>query len=255
VYSNFFSKPLNKESPINSKKGDKMDFTLIIVGIIMVVVAMLLFHFLHGVFKIIAGVLSLFVLVGVIFGGIIIFDAYNFQKSAQTEPMIYALVDGEEIIVAMTVNQGTPEIISGAELAQLKNKEYDDLLNNYYKLWFYTPAIIDEIDGEEFELGDYKISKEQIKEGIFGDNPETIFGIPEGTQLEQSKDELRMMIFGGIVVQEVMGSPLFMFEQYKEGNIWVEKESPLFKFIDKVPLNLVKGVLEKAVTKIKERGK
>jgi hypothetical protein len=134
-------------------------------------------------------------------------------------------------------------------VSRLESSEYEGLLAKYYKVWIFSPAVVDGLSKTEFNLSGIKVTKEQIKSALLSDNPAQMFGV----QVPFSSPEIKMMIFGSVVMQEVMKDPISIFREYKRGGVVVVKETALFKFMRYVPLSFIKSVLDKSVQKISEK--
>lgn len=159
----------------------------------------------------------------------------------QTKKVI--LVDGEEIITGFFLDPNV-NVLEPEQLNQLtpyiRDKDYETILDDSYKLMIFDVGIISEIDNEiEFE-------NELI-------TPNKAIGILKSN----TENEIKASLFSIILADEILNSrnPLFFFSEYKKGNIVVYPETTLFKTVKIIPVSFIKDIGEKILYKTKEKVK
>ncbi|MBW2988658.1 hypothetical protein KY318_04045 [Candidatus Woesearchaeota archaeon] len=231
-----------------------MYIAFIIVAVLFVLGLLILAKIAHGIFKLISFIISLLVLVGMVIGGIVVYDAYKFNQMVSKQPMAYILVSDSSVLSAIALNPAKEELIqlSNEEINAFSNGRYSQLLDKYYKLWVFDLRVVDDLKDEEFELGGITLTKSQLRDALVSDDPVSVLA-PPGTEFNQTPNEIKGMLFAGVVVSEARQNPVFILEEYKKGSIKVIEESPLFRFIRIIPLSYMKRVFERAAQQISER--
>ena len=142
-----------------------------------------------------------------------------------------------------------PIIIEQQELLDYsrlyKEGQLDKILKGHYKLMIFSIASIQELPNEEFQIGDFLLSKEQIIKALLSDNPEQVFDTP--LYLSDDTHWLKAYLLGFVIVDGIMdlSNPVYFFAQYKKGNIMVYPETAVFKAMKLIPLSLIKSVIER----------
>jgi len=203
----------------------------------------------HGLFKILSFTISALILVGIVLGIMVVYDAFKFQQSAFSEPMIYAMLDTNGIAVTQIALNPTSEnpikLLQDSEIADLNSKDYDKLLSTYFKIWGFYPGLIDELSSDQYEFNGASINKADLKN--------LLYGSASLNDYNGDNEELKGALFAGIVVNEVAKNPVFLLKQFKAGNIMVEKETILFKFVKHLPVEWIQKLFSSTVSKVTEK--
>lgn len=153
------------------------------------------------------------------------------------------LVDGNEVITGIILKGNDFETISSQQLneisSKLKNKNYEGILGDNYKLMILDVGIVEDL-GSEIEVLGQTMPKEEIKK-----------------TLESGSSSEKAILFAALLSEEIIANknPLFFFSQFKDGNIIVYPETALFKTVKLVPIDLFKDIAESLFTKTKEKAK
>ena len=99
--------------------------------------------------------------------------------------------------------------------------------------------IMDELQTNQIEFAQKTYSKDEAARALKSDNPSEVLGLREGV----SRDELKAALFSEIFSNYVLNDPLVLFEQYKEGNVRVEPETAVFRFMRFAPVGLIKSLI------------
>jgi len=185
----------------------------------------------------------LFALSGII-GFIVVKDAIDFRKNLAVQDNIIVLADGNEALAGYILGD-PPSLLTGeqagdAEAVVAGRRTEGD----YYKAFVIDIKILDEIPGGEVIISDdFEIPAEDAKEALRSDDPQAVLKLPSSQVLSAaSGEELKVVLFSLIFSNHLAQDPLFLFEQYKEGNVRVEPETSLFKFMKYAPIGLIKAV-------------
>ncbi len=146
------------------------------------------------------------------------------------------LVDGNEVITGIILKGDDFETIGSQQLneisPELKNKNYEGILGDNYKLMILDVGIIEDLGNEAEVLGRI-VPQEEIKK---------VFGSGSSSQ--------KAILFAALLSEEIIANknPLFFFSQFKDGNIIIYPETALFKTVKLVPLdffnNIAKSLFE-----------
>ncbi|MEK6869520.1 MAG: hypothetical protein AABX74_04775, partial [Nanoarchaeota archaeon] len=153
------------------------------------------------------------------------------------------LVDGSEVITGIVLEGDSFETISNQQLngisSQLKNKDYEGILGDNYKLMILDADIVGDLDNE-VEVFGQTISQEEIKK-----------------ILESGSSSEKAALFAALLSEEIIANknPLFFFSQFKDGNIIIYPETALFKTVKLIPLDLFKNIAESLFDTTKEKAK
>jgi len=137
------------------------------------------------------------------------------------------LVDGSEVITGIILEGDDFKALGNQQLneisSELKNKNYEGILGDNYKLMILDADIIKDLD-KTFESG--------------------------------SSSE-KATLFAALVSEEIIANknPLFFFSQFKDGNIIIYPETALFKTVKLVPIDLFKDIAESLFETTKEKAK
>jgi len=244
-----------------------------IIGIIIfVIIAVFLFLVLKKVVKtimILVGIIIIVLLVGTYF---VYKDAQDMQENFQTSPNVFLLEQDDKIISGfqqvpdseepMPINDLSDYSIYPEDLAELKGDNY--------KLISFKQEAFDEIDLIELDNIEHPTSfiltlissetpvDDYITNAIIRD------GIPQEQREEEKQNmkqefgltdqEFKGMLFASIFKKAVdEEGPIFIFKQYKEGNVVVYKETAVFKMINLIPTSFIKNIFADTSSAVKEK--
>lgn len=235
---------------------------LIIWLVLIIVAGLIIYKITKSIFKAIFLALSVGVIIIIILGGLIISDINDFRENAQTQPNIYLLEDNGEIIAGFSGILGEdfqPDFVE-EELGPYNN--LDGLLGNNYKLFLVKKQALGSV--EEVEGEDITLTRQEILDMIASDSPVDDFikkqypNLP-AAQLSGARQSLLSQMeiendaeFKGTLFAATFASameeqgPLFIFDQYKEGNIIIHPETAMFKFLKIIPSSILKNVITTA---------
>jgi len=213
--------------------------------IITIIIVVLITVFVWGIFK---KLFKLMFYAGVIILLLMAANAYfiyrdfmdlreNFGQSSK-EAM---LVDGSKVITGIVLEGGSFETLSDQQLDEissgLKNKNYEEILGDNYKLMILDADIVDDLDNEVEVLGQ-TMSQKEIKK-----------------TLESGSSSEKAALFAALLSKEIIANknPLFFFSQFKDGNILIYPETALFKTVKLVPIDLFKNIAKSLFDKTKEK--
>ena len=213
--------------------------------IITIIIVVLITVFVWGIFK---KLFKLMFYAGIIILLLMAANAYfiyrdfmdlreNFGQSSK-EAM---LVDGSKVITGIVLEGGSFETLSDQQLDEissgLKNKNYEEILGDNYKLMILDADIVDDLDNEVEVLGQ-TMSQKEIKK-----------------TLESGSSSEKAALFAALLSKEIIANknPLFFFSQFKDGNILIYPETALFKTVKLVPIDLFKNIAKSLFDKTKEK--
>ncbi len=235
-----------------------MDLIVAGVGIIVFfMVLSLVFSTVKGIFKILFMISSLATILMVIAGGMIISDFKDFQKNFPVSEKKLILEEDNKILSALEMNGDMefPEFFSEEQMEQyseyLTKREYKMMLGESYKLMIMDTGIIEEMPSDAISIDGSEFTKEFLLEVLRSDNPNSLMQ-DSGMDLFLDDSVLKASLFT-TAFNEIVTDPIYFFTQYKEGNILIYPETPMFKAIRYIPLNMVKSMTNSAISKVEER--
>jgi len=153
------------------------------------------------------------------------------------------LVDGSEVITGIILEGDDFEALSNQQLneisSQLKNKDYEGILGDNYKLMILDVDIVEDLDNEVEVLGQ-AMPQQQIKKTF-----------------ESGSSSEKATLFAALLSEEIIANknPLFFFSQFKDGNIIIYPETALFKTVKLVPIGLFNNAASSLFEKTKEKAR
>jgi len=189
------------------------------------------------------------------------------QNLANSEKKVI-LVDDEEVITGFLLN-GEVDFLDSKQIEEfssyLEDKNYNQILGESYKLMVFNIDIISNLNIAEVEIGDNKISKDDIISILKSNNPfalltdESVVEDDLTINLEDTKDntKVKAALFGIVLTDNILNSknPLFFLSEFKKGNIAIYPETILFKTVKFIPISFLKSSAEKIFGKVKEKTK
>lgn len=171
-------------------------------------------------------------------------DIVDLRQNLDGSTKKIMLVDNNKVITGFLLN-GEVNLLSDGKLEEysshLKEKNYEKILENSYKLMIFNLNIVSDLNTDEIELEDKTISKQDALSDLKSEK-----GMQEKADL-----------FGAILTEEVFSpkNPLFLFSEYKKGNIIVYPETAFFKAVKIMPLGFIRDKAEDMFGKAKEKAK
>lgn len=258
------------------KRGVLMDIGTIIILVLYVVGAIIAFKLLKSIAK----AMFLVSLVGLILIGLLSFflyqDAMDLKENwPDSQKLLLLDMDGEIIagVQATFTAEAEPKMLDESELGTVQTSyAADDLesvkADNYKIIIMKFEPMIAEIEAGSLELRDTQLSKTEAERVLRADNALEEFtniiidkeGLEKRDEIINSIGEelgssakVKALMFGLLFQQlsEEKGAEtgLYIFEEYKGGNIIIYPETAIFKFMKYVP----QFVLDKAAGIVKTR--
>ena len=237
-----------------------------IVGIIVfIILAFIIIVLVKKVLKAIFLILALFLVVSLVLSFFIYRDVVDMQKNfEQGNSLILIELDGS--IVA-----GVMGSFSGEQASMLWNvsdynakyqaDDIDGLLGQNYKLMIFSEASFDNVDTIKIMDKDY--SNDFIMSLLRSENPIDDYVDNEiesddktaryelRRQIQYSNTEFKSILFGALLGNGMEDRGfIFILEQYREGDVFIYKETLTFKIIKSLPLAFVRGLVTKAKTNV-----
>jgi len=221
-----------------------MPLEQIISIIVFVLVLVLIWGVFKKLFKIMfyAGILISLLLAANLY--FIYLDFKDLRENFGVSEKKVILVDGNEVLTGLLMGEDT-ELLTNTQLrdysSSLRNKDYEDILGDSYKLMVFDISIIENLD-KEIEIEDIKITTDEAAVTLKSDT---------------SEPNEKASLFSVILADEIITSknPLFFFSEFKDGNIIIYPETALFKTVKLIPLSFIRDVGEKIFEKSKEKVK
>lgn len=230
---------------------------LVIAFVVFVLVVILIFMFTATLFKAIAKILGLLILIFIILAGIVFIDALNFKKSFPAESKSFYLVDKDSIIAGFKAKGNSfvyykKEKLDEAEKLY-REKDFDSMLENDYKLIIMKKEIFDDIENITI-IKDLPFQKTDIDFLMSENNIEYVKEkLRKSYVTEESANQvindlfandsyvLKDWVFVSLIAEKTDKKPSFMIYEFKNGNIIYYKETPVFIMLKYIP----KSVIEK----------
>jgi hypothetical protein len=233
-----------------------MDPILIIIGVVVFLLVMgIILSLIKGVIRII---FSIFTIVMLVVGVSLILDVNDFRKNFLTEEKKMILVEDNNILAGfiMTTEDQEPTFLTKEEIdaysSSLQVGNLDAILGDSYKVMVLDLKVFEELPIDLFDIQGNMLSKEAVISVFRSDNPGSIIEEELGATYQSSDSELKGAFFG-LLFNEVMTSPVYFLEKYKEKDISIYPETMIFKAIGYIPIGFVKGALEKALSTVKDK--
>jgi|TARA_B100001971_G_C18131062_1_gene504841 energy-coupling factor transporter transmembrane protein EcfT len=234
--------------------------TIIIIALIISLVLKIVFKIARVFFYFGLMILLIFLVTGFL----ILKDANDFKQNFAEKGNIVLLEEDGTVIAGYTL-ENDPRSLTQGEVAlfstYLQNNEFDRILKDKFKLMIIKMDLISGLEAESIDLGTASIKKESMVDVLKSDDPfksfnEAIFEdeFSFDTKLKDDSLEFKASLLSSVVNEELIGTgnALNFFRQYKEGNLIIYPETPLFKFVKIIPLELIKSVLKNSFVKANE---
>ncbi|OIO63674.1 hypothetical protein COT48_01385 [Candidatus Woesearchaeota archaeon CG08_land_8_20_14_0_20_47_9] len=201
--------------------------------------------------------LTILMIVLVVASVFVILDAAELKKMLPTAKKTVLLDDEGRIVAGFHVTS-EPQLIGKEALDDLSRafseKRYDDMLGESYKLIVINSEVISELKEKEIALyDDESFSTAFLRRLINADKPIELLAQETGQSPEQlyvvlgDDTNLKNMVFARLFVEHIMPDAPFFLSQLRKGGISIYPETPIFKAIRVVPLQLIKTTALKRV--------
>ncbi len=225
-----------------------MFMTIFWFVLILVLLFIIFFFITHSILKALSFAVSIAIIVSIVLGLLIVYDAFQFQNKAMSEPMVFSLESGGSTVTGFVVsigNSNSSEFLSQDEINFLNAGDYDALLNKYYKIWIIDMAIFDDLKTENFMILGKNLSKQQVRELLLSHE------LALKLNLTNTDEEIKAYLLQATIINDLFKNPVLLFDEYKKGNIRIYKETLMFKFFKIIPLNYIKKAFVSTVSRIK----
>jgi hypothetical protein len=179
------------------------------------------------------------------------------QKHFQNSTKIVFLEENGTFLTGLELSE-EPKTIDTAFLQvysrYYQEKNYSLILGNNYKMMIFSVKVIEELPNLNFQFSEYIVSKNNALLALRENDslryivPDSVAPISLDVAQNEQNDFLKASIFSVMLTEGIMNpqDPLYFFEQYKKGNIFVYPETAVFKSIKLIPISLIQKVAEKA---------
>ena len=213
---------------------------LIIGAIGIILLAVLLFKLIKNVFKVIVTLVGILVVLSLVFSVVVFTDVKDITEGMQNQEKLFLFEhDGEFVTGFSGISLENVSFLNEEKLGEYntKNDDLDYLLGESFNLFIINSDAFEDIDKIKFEDND--LSKKEAFELI----ESTDLGDELG--LEGSDKEIKGAIFAVLLGESIERDKLFIFKQFKEGNLVVYPETITFKIIENIPMSLVDNLISK----------
>lgn len=194
--------------------------------------------------------------IGVILFAIVFMDVVDLQKHFQNSTKIVFLEQDGRLLAGIEMSED-PVAISNSSLKiyndLYQQKSYEAMLGKNYKLMIFSIKAIEDLQQTTFYVQDIEVSKENILKAVQSDDP--VQYISNGITISEDSQYIKSLLLGVVLSNGVLdqNNPLYFFEQYKQGNIFIYPETAVFKAMKIIPLSSIRTVVEKASAKLLQR--
>ena len=166
-------------------------------------------------------------------------DAYDVVNNFQNGKNVFVLMDGSNAKIAVIAEKGDVNIIDDSTVrsygTMIADSDYESVKGDAFKLIIIKREALEEIDEYSVDTPVGTLDKNQSLNLLFGQYA------PAGgiTLTESDQQKLRVFVFADILSKKIFGAQnqIFMITQLKEGNLFVYKETIIFKLIKIVPVS------------------
>jgi len=255
-----------------------MNLGLIIIIVFIIAIAILLFKLIKKVFLALIAFIFVMLIVTAIFGFLVYRDVADLRTNFVDSEKKVFIADDERMLVGFSTDtfSGDSTFTFSWEELQTYNsyyneKDYSSILGSAYKIFIWRLDSFEGLDEEvETSKGD-RISKQSavnvltaddakqayVDEGLFDrdleSNAEMQHLVNSNENFRQQvidetvdSDEKRIEMFIILTAASLNEKgPLFIVEQYKEGNIIIYPETMSFKVLKAIPIKFFAGIANK----------
>jgi len=168
-------------------------------------------------------------------------DAYDVVNNFQNGKNAFVLMDGSNARIGVIAEKGDVKIIDDSTVKSygimIAESDYEGVKGDAYKLIIIKRGALEQIDEYSVDTPIGTLNKEQSLNLLFGQF------VPTGgvTLTEPDQQKLRVFIFADMLSKKIFGpqNQIFMISQLKEGNIFIYKETIIFKLMKIVPISWI----------------
>jgi len=243
-----------------------------IIIIILVLIGLFLLLILKKIIRLALILSGIMILILIIAGFVLIHDSQKLQSGLQ-EQNIYLFESGNSIVAGLITvpNSDEPELLDSAELSKynsyFKEQEFKKIKgDDNYIMFIFSKESFDSV--KNLEIENHQYSKDFVFSLIDSGSPVQMYvsdlASKENLNEEQKNNiisdfvytdaEFRGYLFNALFSKssELIG-PVFIFKEYKKGNVIVYRESPIFTFIDMIPTAFLSNIVKDTKIKITEK--
>ncbi len=258
-----------------------MSASIIIIVILYAIAAVFAFKLIKSVVKALF-LVSAVALILIALGSFFIYKDVVDMKDNWPDSQKLLLLESDDMIItgfeSTLSTTETPVFLTASQISSLnsdyENNNLDSMLGSNYKMIIMDiNSIADEVEAEEVTFNDLTLKKSDIISVINSENSLDFMidkivedrGLPadqRGTISSEVANEfgdsarIKAMAFGLLVsqlfVEKGQESGLFIFQQYKAGNIGIYKETAIFKTMKFIPDFILEKAGEIAMSKMVE---
>ena len=246
-----------------------MDITFIISLAVFVFLAALIIILVKKILKVIFFISILLLVFVLAFGFFLYQDAMNIKENLASNKL-FLLVDNDEILTGMIIADNEPVFIDENQINEytnyLKEKDYEAILGDNYKLFLVSLDILNDLKGE-YEILNKNVTKDELFNIFRSEEPyKELTGKEEKKKIKADDNEIDSndkIKFKGFLFMTVLSNdlirtknPFKMLLYYKKNYIEVYPETILFKFIKIIPTSFINKMVTKVtanIEKVKEK--
>ena len=189
-------------------------------------------------------------------------DFKDFGGQFKNRTSTFLLVDNNHVLAGFTKGEEVSflsyEQIIAASDAYAKNN-LDSVLGTNYKLIIITTAAFNELPMDTLTINNKQVPKSTVLAALIADDTAAVLSEANvyGADIRASDSKIKQPIddnnklkaglFAMSFAEGMKDSPMFLFREFKKGNIIIYKETILFKAIKIFPI----GVFDKVAGKIR----
>lgn len=205
--------------------------------IIFFIIIFLILKIVKTIMKALAIITSLTIIILIIVSVIVIADISEFKNNFRYSSKMILLEDKDRMIMGVTLNGGAnpiPDADLESYSDKISQRSYEEVIGRNYKLIIMNMKTVEEMDFKEITINQTVVKKSEVP---------TIL---------RSNAPIKLDVFNNIV-RMISDDQLFIFQQYKKGNLMVYPETPVFKLIKAIPSTFIKSLVQRSVEEVKTK--
>jgi len=199
-----------------------VELSVIVVGVLFLIVAVIAFKIIKGIIKTAITVFALLAIVLALLTVLVVMDANNLKNNLEAGPNLYLLVDEFRVVTGLEVASQDVKLVNQQQLEEYSNIVANDnvkSIEGYYKVFIIDTALITDAN-------------------------------IDSDSLQSEYAEERAVVLNA-VLDQTFSDPIFLVQQIKNGNVEVHKETAVFKAIKLMPTGIVKSIANKFLSTAK----
>ena len=193
-------------------------------------------------------------------GYFLVKDMQDLSQNFGTGSKIALLVDDEKVLSGFVL-QDKALFLDENALAGMQqdyiNRDFEALKGENYKLFIVNVETFSELPQDTVMINDKPVEKSFLVEALQSNDPKAALSnegvIAKDIESTEKKlpsiaddaGQLKSALFAMLFAKEVMQKPMFLFDQFKKGNILIYKETIVFKAIRVFPSSVFSKVADK----------